>query len=309
MSQSSPTIAGISFPREYRYWLSKESVWGWLFLLPTLTALGIVSVYPIFRGISLSFYEHDGIGDPEWVGLDNYVRVFEMSEFWVILRNTLVWSFAAVVLMAAIGLGFALLLDREFKGRGIATTLLLLPWTIPFIAVALNWRLLYSFEMGMFNGILVFLGWEEGLPWLGSSRYSLFSITLAYVWRNFPFFMITFLAALKGIPQDLYEAAKVDGSTQFDLFRHITLPFLQPIGIVTTLLMSLWTINHFTLVFVMTGGGPGNSSMVLPVYIYQRAFLNNEIGFASAIAVVLLLIMLSYGLVYLRLYQEEVGGK
>lgn len=308
MSQSRPTLGEFAVPREYRHWLSKESVWGWLFLLPTLTALGLVSVYPILRGISLSFYEYDGVRDSQWIGLDNYVRIAGMGEFWTVLANTLVWSFAAVVLMAGIGLGFAALLNRDFKGSGIATTLLLLPWTIPFIAVALNWRLLYSFELGMFNGLLAVAG-IEGVEWLGRSRYALFSITLAYVWRNFPFFMITFLAAMKGIPTDLYQAAKVDGSSGFDLFRHITLPFLQPIGIVTTLLMSLWTINHFTLVFVMTGGGPGNSSMVLPVYIYQRAFLNNDIGMASAIAVVLLLIMLSYGLVYLRLYQEEVGGQ
>ncbi len=297
-----------SFQDEYRYWLSKESVWGWLFLLPTLFALAIVSVYPILRGIALSFYEYHSLQPDVFVGLDNYIRIFGWAEFWIVLRNTLVWSFASVVLMAAVGLFFAVLLNRQFRGRAVATTLLLMPWTIPFIAVALNWRLLFSFEMGLFNGILFQLGYD-GIPWLGRGRYSLFSITLAYTWRNFPFFMITFLAAMKGIPQDLYEAARVDGATRFELFRHITLPFLRPIGIVTTLLMSLWTINHFTLIFVMTEGGPGTSSMVLPVYIYRRAFLHGDFGVASAIAVVMLLIMMSYGLIYLRLYREEVGGK
>ncbi len=121
--------------------------------------------------------------------------------------------------------------------------------------------------------------------------------------------MLTFLAGMKGIPNDLYEAAHVDGSSKLDSFRHITLPFLQPVAIVMTLLMSLWSLNHFTLIYVMTSGGPGNSSMVLPVYIYRRAFHLGEMGLASAIAVVMLMVMLTYGLIYLRLYREEVGGK
>ncbi|RDI70038.1 carbohydrate ABC transporter permease [Halopelagius longus] len=308
MARNTSAVGGVTIPEEYQYWLSKESLWGWLFLLPTLAALGLISVVPILRGIVLSFYEYGGLREDVFVGFENYARVFALPDFWVVMKNTFVWSFTAVVLMAILGLGFAILLNREFRGRSIATTLLLLPWTIPFIAVALNWTLLFNYELGMFNGLLEVLGFQ-GVEWLGRSRYALFSVTMAYVWRNFPFFMITFLAAMKGIPQDLYEAAQVDGSTRLDLFRHITLPFLQPIGIVTTLLQSLWTLNHFTLVFVMTSGGPGNSSMVLPVYIYRQAFIQNNFGVAAAIAVVMLVIMLGYGLVYLRLYEDEVGGK
>lgn len=296
-----------SIPDRYRHWLSKESVWGWLFLLPTLAALGLVSVYPILRGISMSFFQYDILGNRTWVGLSNYAQVIELGEFWFVLANTIVWSFVSVVAMAAIGLFFALLLNRDFRGKSVATTLLLLPWAVPFIAIALNWRLLYSYELGAFNGLLELFGFQA-VEWLGSSRYALFSASLTWVWRNFPFFMITFLAAMKGIPNDLYEAARIDGSSRFDLFRHITIPFLQPITVVTTLLMSLWTLNHFTIIYVMTSGGPGTSSMVLPVYIYQQAFLQNEIGMAAAIAVVMLLLMLAYGLFYLRFYRRDVGG-
>lgn len=309
MTNGTTTTGRITIPEEYQYWFSKESLWGWLFLLPSLAALALISVVPILRGIALSFYEYGGLQEDVFVGFENYATVFSLPDFWVVMKNTLVWSFAAVVMMATVGLAFAILLNREFKGRSVATTLLLLPWTIPFIAVALNWTLLFNYEMGMFNGLMDVLGFGDGVEWLGRSRYALFSVTIAYVWRNFPFFMITFLAAMKGIPSDLYEAAQVDGSSRLDLFRHITLPFIQPIGVVTTLLMSLWTLNHFTLVFVMTSGGPGNSSMVLPVYIYRQAFIQNNFGIAAAIAVVMLVIMLGYGMVYLRLYQEEVGGK
>ncbi|RKD95542.1 carbohydrate ABC transporter permease [Halopiger aswanensis] len=303
------TLREFELPREYYHWLSKESVWGWLFLLPSLLALGLVSVYPLFRGIYLSFFEYDGIGDPEWVGLEHYAQIVGWTEFWVVMRNTLVWAFAAVVIMALIGLGFATLLNREFYGRSVATTLLLLPWAIPFISIAFNWRLMYDYELGAINGLFRTLGLTDGIQWLASSRYALFSIMLAWVWRNFPFFMLTFLAGMKGIPGDLYEAARVDGSTRLDTFRHITLPFLQPVAVVMTLLMSLWTLNHFTLIYVMTGGGPGNSSMVLPVYIYRQAFHLQNMGLASAIAVVMLLVMLTYGLIYLRLYREDIGGK
>ncbi len=309
MRQNNETIIDRVVPDEYAHWLSKESVWGWLFLIPTILALALVALYPIGRGIWLSFFEYDGVADPKWVGLSHYVEALTWSHFWIVMRNMFVWSFAAVVLMTVIGLGFAILLNREFRGRSIATTLLLLPWAIPFIAIALNWRLLYSYDLGAFNGMLRLLGLSDGIAWIGSSRYALFSITITWVWRNFPFFMITFLAAMKGIPSDLYEAARVDGSTRFDLFRHITIPFIQPITIVLTLLMSVWTLNHFTLVFVMTDGGPGLSSMVLPVYIYQYAFTLNEIGFASAMAVITLIISMVYGLIYLRLYNENVGGK
>lgn len=301
-------LRDFELPREYYHWLSKESLWGWLFLLPALSALALVSVFPIFRGITLSFYEFDAINQ-EWVGLEHYRELAGQSELWMVLGNTVVWSFASVVIMAVIGLGFAILLNREFRGKSVATTLLLLPWAIPFIAIALNWRLIYNFQLGPLNGILQMLGISEGIAWLGSSRYALFSISLAWVWRNFPFFMLTFLAAMKGIPNDLYEAARVDGSTGLDAFRHITVPFLQPIAIVVTLLMSLWSLNHFTLIYVMTGGGPGNTSMVLPVYIYEQAFNLRKMGYASAIAVIMLLIMLTYGLIYLRLYREDVGGK
>lgn len=295
MATTTDKLRNFELPREYYHWFSKESVWGWLFLLPSLLALGLVSVYPLFRGIYLSFFEYDGIADPEFVGLEHYVTILGWTEFWVVMRNTLVWAFAAVVVMALIGLGFAVLLNRDFRGRSVATTLLLLPWAVPFISIALNWRLMYNFELGPLNGFLRMTGITEGLPWIASSRYALFSIMLAWVWRNFPFFMLTFLAGMKGIPGDLYEAARVDGSTKLDQFRHITMPFLQPIAVVMTLLMSLWTLNHFTLIYVMTGGGPGNTSMVLPVYIYERAFHLSEMGLASAIAVVMLIVMMTYG--------------
>lgn len=303
------TIREYELPREYYHWFSKESVWGWLFLLPSLLALGLVSVYPLFRGIYLSFFEYDGIGDPQWVGLEHYSYIIAWTDFWVVLRNTLVWAFAAVVVMALIGLGFATMLNRDFRGRSVATTLLLLPWAIPFISIAFNWRLMYDYELGMINGIFRLVGLTDGIEWTASSRYALFSVMIAWVWRNFPFFMLTFLAGMKGIPGDLYEAAQVDGSTKIEQFRHITMPFLQPVAVVMTLLMSLWTLNHFTLIYVMTGGGPGNTSMVLPVYIYRQAFRFSNMGRASAIAVVMLLVMMTYGLIYLRLYREDVGGK
>ncbi|NGM69995.1 sugar ABC transporter permease [Natronolimnobius sp. AArcel1] len=309
MATTTDKLRNFELPREYYHWLSKESVWGWLFLLPSLLALGLVSVYPLFRGVYLSFFEYDGIADPEFVGLEHYITILGWTEFWIVMRNTLVWAFAAVIVMALIGLGFAIMLNRDFRGRSVATTLLLLPWAVPFISIALNWRLMYNFELGPLNGFLRLTGISEGLPWIASSRYALFSIMLAWVWRNFPFFMLTFLAGMKGIPGDLYEASRVDGSTKVDQFRHITMPFLQPIAVVMTLLMSLWTLNHFTLIYVMTGGGPGNSSMVLPVYIYERAFHLSQMGLASAIAVVMLIVMMTYGLIYLRLYREDIGGK
>ena len=296
-----------SLRMRYRHLLSKESVWGWLFLVPTLIAILLVSVYPVFRAAYLSFQEYNGITPPTWVGFDHYVKILSgWPEFWAVLKNTVVWSFGSIVMMLFLGLGFAVLFNREFRGRRIAQGLMLLPWAMPYIAVALNFQWMYNYNQGVINGILRLVG-LHAISWLGSSKYALFAATLGWVWRNFPFFMISFLAAMKAIPNSLYEAALVDGSTRWELFRHITLPYLQPVIIVTTLLMSLWTFNNFTMIFVLTSGGPGISSMVLPVYVYNNAFLSNSVGLASAIGMVMMVIMLGYGLVYLQFYRQDIG--
>ncbi|WP_136689811.1 carbohydrate ABC transporter permease [Halorhabdus amylolytica] len=295
--------------KEYQYWLSSESVWGWVFLLPTIAAIGLVNVYPVIRAIYLSFTDYDGITEPTWIGLEHYIRIFTgWPEFWQVLQNTLVWVFGTVVVMLVLGMGFAVLLNHDFPGSGIATSLLLLPWVMPYIAVALNWQWMYRYQTGVFNGLLQLAGLERVL-WLGSGKFALAAAMVGWIWRNFPFFMISFLSAMKAIPTELYEAALVDGSSRWELFRHITFPYLQPILIVTTLLMSLWTFNNFTMIFVLTGGGPGLSSMVLPVYVYRKAFITGDMGMAAAIGIVMMLIMLSYGLVYLRFYRADIGQK
>lgn len=297
----------ISVPRRYRHWLSKESVWGWIFLFPTVLAICLVSVYPLLRAAYLSFTSYTGITSPEWIGLEHYVRIFTgWPEFWFVLKNTLVWAFGSVLVMVLLGLGFAVLLNRDFRGRNVVQGLLLLPWVTPYIAVALNWQWLYRYNTGLFNGLLTYFNLNP-VPWLGSSKYALAAAMAAWCWRNFPFFMISFVAAMKAIPSSLYEAALVDGSTRWELFRYITLPYLRPVIIVTTLLMSVWSFNNFTMIYVLTSGGPGVSSMVLPVYVYRQAFIGNSFGMASAIGMVMMLIMLGYGLVYLRLYQEDAA--
>lgn len=297
----------VSLPRKYRHLMSKESVWGWLFLVPTLVSLGLVSVYPVFRAAYLSMNEYNGITPPTWVGPAHYVKILSgWPEFWQVLLNTVSWAFGSIIIMLVVGMGFAVLLNREFRGRNVVQGLLLLPWAMPYIAVALNFQWMYNYNLGVFNGLLRLVG-LGAIPWIGSSKYALFSAMLGWVWRNFPFFMISFLAAMKAIPDSLYEAALVDGSTRWELFRHITLPYLQPVIIVTTLLMSLWTFNNFTMIFVLTSGGPGMSSMVLPVYVYNNAFLSNSVGLASAIGMVMMVIMLGYGLVYLQLYRQDIG--
>lgn len=310
MSESitrNPTDGETSLRQRYRLLLSKESVWGWLFLLPTVLAILLVSVYPVFRAASLSFEVYNGITPPHWVGIQHYVTLLtSMPSFWAVLKNTVVWSFASIVLMLLLGLGFAVLFNREFRGRQIAQGLMLLPWAMPYIAVALNFRWMYNYNQGVINGVLNLIGLHS-VAWLGSSKYALFAATLGWVWRNFPFFMISFLAAMKAIPNSLYEAALVDGSSRWELFRHITLPYLQPVLIVTTLLMSLWTFNNFTMIFTLTRGGPGTSSMVLPVFVYRNAFVSNSVGMASAIGMVMMLIMLGYGLVYLQFYRQDIG--
>ncbi|TNC66640.1 sugar ABC transporter permease [Rubellimicrobium roseum] len=252
---------------------------------------------PLAIGLSYSFREFNLLrpGAAEWVGLRNYRDLWSDPQFWRALRNTLIWTGASVVLQFALGLGLALLLNTQFHGKRIVQALVFLPWAVPTFLTALTFSWLLNPVIGPVPHWLFALGLiEEPYNILGNPDTALWGPILANVWYGVPFFAITLLAALSAIPGELYEAAEIDGASAWQTFTKITLPFLAPMIAITVMLRAIWIANFADLIYVMTGGGPANSTQILSSYIFTTAFRRLDFGHASAVAVVLLLLLMVY---------------
>jgi multiple sugar transport system permease protein len=199
------------------------------------------------------------------------------------------------------GFAAALLLHQGFRGRAAVRTVTLIPWIIPGVVVALVWEWLYQPNYGVLNDLLLKAGLlRERVAWLSDPALAMPAVVAANVWRGVPFFAIMLLAGLQAIPDELYEAARVDGASVVDRFRHITLPLLRPIIVVATATRIIWTFNYADLIFVMTSGGPANATQITSTYTLLQAYSNLDFGYAATLSVVLLLVMLAFTIVYLR---------
>ena len=281
----------------------------WLYLGPGLLMIGLVFIVPLAIGIGYSFREFNLLrpSAAEWVGLGNYRDLWEDPRFWRALRNTLVWTFASLALQFSLGLGLALLLNTQFHGRRIVQALVFVPWAVPTFLIALTFSWLLNPVIGPVPHWLYALGAiEEPYNILGNPDTALWGPILANVWYGVPFFAITLLAALSSIPSELYEAAEMDGASAWQSFTKITLPFLAPMIAITVMLRAIWISNFADLIYVMTGGGPANSTQILSSYIFTTAFKRLDFGHASAIAVVLLALLMAYAAVLLAVRSRLV---
>lgn len=269
----------------------------WLYLGPALALIGLVILVPLGIGIGYSFREFTLLrpGAAEWVGLANYHDLWSDAAFWRSLNNTLLWTGASLALQFGLGLGLALLLNAGFHGRRLVQALVFLPWAVPTFLIGLTFSWLLNPVIGPVPHWLYALGLiEEPYNILGNPDTALWGPILANVWYGVPFFAITLLAALSSIPAELYEAAEVDGASAWQSFTKITLPFLGPMIAITVMLRAIWIANFADLIYVMTGGGPANSTQTLSSYIFTTAFRRLDFGHASAIAVALLLLLAAY---------------
>jgi multiple sugar transport system permease protein len=285
---------------------------GYSYLVPAVLCMLATVVVPICLAIKMSLY-NDVLYKPQdyhFIGLGNYVRLVEDPVFWLTLWNSVVWVFGSVVLQFVAGFGAALLLHRTFRGRALVRTLTLLPWIIPGVVVGLIWEWLYQPNYGVINDLLLKAGWmHDRVAWLSSPDLAMGAVVVTNVWRGIPFFAIMLLAGLQAIPDELYEAAQVDGAGVLSRFYHITLPLLRPIIVVATATRIIWTFNYADLIFVMTGGGPANATQITSTYTLMQAYSNLDFGYAGALSVVLLLVMLAFTAAYLRITRgvEEAG--
>jgi multiple sugar transport system permease protein len=277
---------------------------------PALAVTILIIFFPIIQTATMSLFNYViwKPKDNRFIGLGNYLQALQDEVFWISLRNTLIWIVGVVVLQLLLGFATALLLNRDFKWRGLARSLILIPWVTPSVITALMWRWMYDGNNGVINDLLVRIGFLKSyFPWLANSFTALPAIMIALMWQGFPFFAIMILAGLQAIPKSLYEAAEVDGATTWQKFARITLPMLVPILFTSILLRVIWVANSMDVIYIMTGGGPGYATHTLPVYSFIRAYKALDFGYASTIAIFLtfLLIAIVAGYVIRVLRSQE----
>jgi len=274
----------------------KTDLFPYTLLTPALSATVLIIFFPIVQTAIMSLFNYViwKPKDTRFIGLGNYLRALTDEVFWISLKNTLYWIAGVILLQLLLGFTTAMLLNREFKWRGLARSLILIPWVTPSVITALMWRWMYDGNNGVINDLLVRIGLLNSyFPWLANSTTALPAIMVALMWQGFPFFAIMILAGLQAIPGTLYEAAEVDGASKLQMFTHITLPMLTPILFTSILLRIIWVANSMDVIFVMTGGGPGYATYTLPVFAFIRAYKGLDFGYASTIAIFLTLLLIA----------------
>jgi multiple sugar transport system permease protein len=286
--------------------LRREST-GLLFVLPTVLVMLAIIGYPLLETLRLSVSQVQlGQSNTPFIGLANYSAAINDRIFPSALRNTFLWTAVSVLAILLLGVSAALLVNERIRGRAVIRSLILVPWIVPAIVVAVVWKWLYNPDFGILSDALVRLGLlSSHANWLSDPRTALYWVVLVNVWKNFPFAMLMALAGLQSVSQQLYEAARVDGANAWERFIHVTLPHLRPVILVMALLLTIWNMNTFTYIYVLTGGGPVRQTEVLGVYIYDTAFQGFHFGTASAAAVIVFLITGALTLVYVRVLGKE----
>lgn len=282
---------------------SKRELLPYALVSPALIVTIAIIFIPMFRTVSYSFmnyilYKPD---DKAFNGAANYIQAMKDPVFWSSFLHTIIWIVGIIAFQFLLGLATAVLLNRSFPLRGIARSLILIPWVTPSVITALMWRWMYDGNYGVINQLLVQVGLiERFIPWLADSSTALLAIIIALIWQGFPFFAIMLLAGLQAIPQELYEASEIDGASPWQIFLRITLPLLRPIIFTTILLRTIWVANSLDVIIIMTGGGPGYSTYTLPVYSYVKAYKGMDFGYSSALAVLLTIFIMIFVSSYIR---------
>lgn len=277
----------------------------YVFLAPAVALLLALTVYPLLYILRLSLYRMTPTGE-SFAGWTNFLRIFQDGFFWRAAGQTLLLTLGALALELALGLSLALLLNTSIRGRNLWRSLLLLPMILPPVVVGVIWRLIYNPNFGVLNGLLQLLGVDTtDLTWLADPSVALAAVILVDVWEWTPFVFLILLAGLQSIPEEPYEAACMDGSSEWQTFLHITLPLLAPAILVAVLLRTMDLLRIFDQVFILTQGGPGFATETISLYIYKTAFRFFDFGYAAAMSVLLLLATLVLSRLYIRFLQTE----
>nr|WP_025680564.1 sugar ABC transporter permease [Paenibacillus massiliensis] len=278
----------------------KRSLAPYLFVLPNFVIFLTFIVIPAFVGFVYSFHEYDGLNEMEFLGLQNYAAVLANGEFWASLGRTGLYAAVVVPGIYALSLGIALLLIREVRLKGLFRASIYWPTMISYIIVGLTWKWIFGDSFGILNHILNTLGFGS-IGWLTDPFYANLSVIIATLWSRVGFFMVIFIAGLQSIPVDMYEASSLDGASRWRTFRDITLPMLKPTSLLVFMVALIDAFKAYPLMFALTGGGPGKETTFIVQYIYEIGFSKQELGMASAMSVILFVIIGAFTALQFRL--------
>ena len=295
-----------------RYWYAYAMV------LPVVVVIAVLVLYPLAQGVFFTFtnINEGNIANPvldrpasyDVVGFKNYLNILTGGEsygaFWGTLVRTLIWTFSCVFFHYTIGLGLAMLLNRQVRGRSFYRVLLILPWAVPAFISAFAWKYMFNAQYGIINQLLRSVGLPDPV-WLGQSNWALVSVIIVNTWLGVPFMMVALLGGLQSIPGDLYEAAEVDGATPWQRFRHITLPGLRSVSSTVVLLGIIWTFNMFPVIYLIAGPNP--NARILVTYAFERFFsgASRDYAIASTYGVLILSVLLVFATIYRRALRKQ----
>ncbi|PYE27420.1 carbohydrate ABC transporter membrane protein 1 (CUT1 family) [Paraburkholderia silvatlantica] len=283
----------------------------WLLIVPSLVLALFIISYPIFNIVYQSLHDVSRFGQiRDFSGLQNFYNVFGDPVFMSALRNTLIWTFFVVVGTVLISVPVALVLNQDFYGRGIARTIVMLPWSVSLTMTAVVWRWAFNDDYGMVNVTLQRLGLTSGpIHWLATPEYAFPVEICVGILVSIPFTTTILLGGLSSVPGDIYEAARIDGASAWQQFRQLTLPLLKPFINMAILLNVIYVFNSFPIIWVMTQGGPDDSTHILVTYLYELGFRLGRPGEAAAVSLIMLVILFAFSVVYLRLQAKRGGAE
>jgi multiple sugar transport system permease protein len=279
---------------------------GYLLFLPTVIVLGVLVLLPLLEAIRWAFTDLN-LQSPvtQYIGLGNFGELKGDATFWTALKNSVVLTVSVIILQYVFGLGLAVTLKQQVPGIKIFRSVVMATWVIPVVSTVIMFRFMSQPQYGFFNMLLEKIGLGKyATYWFGSLHGAMPMVIIMHLWRNVPFYGIALLAAIQAIPHDMYEAAEIDGASNWQKFRFITLPGVKYMTMVMITIHVIWTFNNFDFIFLSTGGGPVDVTQVLPVYIYIRAWHYFAMGYASSIGIVMLVLLLIFSLAYMRVTRE-----
>lgn len=275
----------------------RRTLIGWSFILPNFAGFAVLTLGPVIAAFALSFMDWDAFSTPEWTGLKNFSRLLNDESTKIALRNTAFYALGHVPLTMLAALGLALLLNGKIAGARFFRAAAFFPYITSMVAVAVVWNMLFHPEFGPVNQFLQLIGIADPPGWTTSTTWAMPAIIITSVWRDMGYYMVLFLAGLQAIPPEHYEAAKIDGASRWQRLRYVTLPGLRPVTFLVLVLLTVQSFKVFDLIVVMTDGGPGRATLVLSQQIYRQGIIEGEFGYASAISLVLFLLVLVLTLV------------
>ncbi|CYU19873.1 TPA: sugar ABC transporter permease [Streptococcus suis] len=285
----------------------------WIFVLPAMIIVGLLFVYPFFSSIFYSFTnKHLIMPTYKFVGFDNYIKVLSDPNFFNAFFNSLKWTIFSLVGQVLVGFALALALHRIKKFKKLYRTLLIIPWAFPTIVIAFSWQWILNGVYGYLPNIIVKLGLMELAPsFLTDSTWAFICLVFINIWFGAPMIMVNVLSALQTVPQEQFEAAKIDGASTFQVFRYITFPHIKVVVGLLIVLRTVWIFNNFDIIYLITGGGPSNATMTLPIFAYNLGWGTKLLGRASAVTVLLFIFLLTVCFIYFGIISkwEKEGAK